>query len=158
MKKIPLSGMLLFALLNTAYAQDSLAPPTMENGNFCLFGGTPPAEFKYTVVKAVKLGKGSYGGVKDVMPAFVAQAKAAGADAIIDYAGSQRFGFFPWRLVRPVLRGTAVKWDSKVAVDCEKMGGMTMSAIIAANKAPEKGAGNAPESTPQMAPEAAPEK
>ncbi len=158
MKKIPLSGMLLFALLNSAYAQDSVAPSAMENGNFCLFAGTPPAEFKYTVVRTLKLGRETYGGVKDVLPAFVAAGRAAGADAIIDYAGSQRFGFFPWRVIRPVLRGTAVKWDSKVAVDCEKMGGMTMSAIIATNKAPQKGQGNAPEKAPEMAPEAAPEK
>jgi hypothetical protein len=149
MKKITLSGILLFAVLNTAYAQDGVAPVATDNGNFCLIAGTPSAEFKYSIVKTVKYAKGSYGGVKDVLPAFVVEAKAVGADAIIDYAGTQRFGFFPWRLVRPVLRGTAIKWEGTAPVDCGKAGGMTMDAVIAANKAPEKGADMAPETPPQ---------
>jgi hypothetical protein len=145
MKKIPLTGMLLLALLNTAYAQDEVAPATMENGNFCLFAGAPASDVKYTIVKQVKLAKGSYGGVRELLPVFVAEAKGAGADAIINYAGTQRFGFFPWRLVRPVLRGTAVKWDTPGVVDCEKLGGMTLNAVIAANKAPENVPVKAPE-------------
>jgi hypothetical protein len=148
MKKISLSGILLFALVNSAYAQDGVVSIATANANFCLIAGTPSAEFKYSIVKTVKFAKGSYGGVKDVLPIFVEEAKIAGADAIIDYAGTQRFGFFPWRLVRPVLRGTAIKWEGTAPVDCEKAGGMTMSAVIAANKAPEKATDTAPEQAP----------
>jgi hypothetical protein len=132
-----LLGLLLVSLFNVAYAADEVAPAATDNSNFCLFATVPAAEFKYTVVTEVKFAKGAYGGVKDVLPVFVAQAKAAGADAVINYAGTQRFGLFPWRLVRPVLRGTAIKWDSAAPVDCAKMGGMTMQAVIETNKAPD---------------------
>jgi len=138
MKKISLLGILLTSLLNTAYAADEVAPPAMLNGNFCLFATVPPPDFKYTVIKEVKVSKGSYGGVADMIPALVGEARGAGADAIIHYAGSQRFGFFPWRLVRPVVRGTAIKWDSAEPVDCAKLGGTTMQNVIATNRAPEQ--------------------
>ena len=137
MKKISLLGILISSLFNAAYAADEVALARSELNNFCLFATVPAAEFKYTVVRDVKFAKGAYGGVKDVLPVFVGEAKAAGGDAVINYAGTQRFGFFPWRLVRPVLRGTAVKWDSAGPVDCAKMGGMSMQEVIAANKAPE---------------------
>ncbi len=153
MKLIPLSVLLVFSLMNMAYAQNAVVPASTDNSNFCLFAGTPRADLKYTIVKEVKLAKGSYGGVKDVLPAFVADAKSAGADAIIDYAGTQRFGFFPWRLVRPVLRGTAVKWESTSAVDCEKAGGMTMNAVIMTNKAPDRAQEAAPEKAAEKAAE-----
>lgn len=147
MMKIPLLGILIFSLFNPAHAADDAAPVApvapaaqvaLDNGNFCLFSGTPPSDYKFTVVKEVKVAKGAYGPVTQILPAFVAEAKGVGADAIVNYAGSQRFGFFPWRLVRPVVRGTAVKFEGTEPIDCAKMGGTTLSNIISANKAPEK--------------------
>jgi hypothetical protein len=147
MNKISLLGLLIVSLFNAAHAADD-APPVapiapaaqvaLGDGNFCLFSGTPPSDYKFKVVKEVKVAKGAYGPVTQILPAFVAQAKEAGADAIVNYAGSQRFGFFPWRLVRPVVRGTAVKFEGTEPIDCAKMGGTTLSNIISANKAPEK--------------------
>ena len=147
MNKISLLGLLIVSLFNAAHAADD-APPVapvapaaqvaLDDGNFCLFSGTPPSDYKFKVVKEVKVAKGAYGPVTQILPAFVAQAKEAGADAIVNYAGSQRFGFFPWRLVRPVVRGTAVKFEGSEPIDCAKMGGTTLSNIISANKAPEK--------------------
>ena len=140
--------MLLFAVLNSACAQDNAVPAPIENGSFCLIAGTPPSDV-YTVIKKVKLAKGSYGHVKDVLPEFVAEARSLGADAIINYAGTQRFGLLPWRMVRPVLRGIAVKWDSNVVVECEKMGGQTMSTVIATNRAPANDASQATGAAPE---------
>lgn len=150
MMKISLLGLLIVSLLNPALAADD-APPVapvaplapaaqvaLNDDNFCLFSGTPPSDYKYKVVREVKVAKGAYGPVTQILPAFVAEAKAAGGDAIVNYAGSQRFGFFPWRLVRPVVRGTAVKFEGTEPIDCAKMGGTTLSNIISANKAPEK--------------------
>ena len=147
MNKISLLGLLFVSLFNAAHAAEDaptvapIAPAAqvaLDDGNFCLFSGTPPSDYKFKVVKEVKVAKGAYGPVTQILPAFVAQAKEAGADAIVNYAGSQRFGFFPWRLVRPVVRGTAVKFEGTEPIDCAKMGGTTLSNIISANKAPEK--------------------
>ena len=147
MKNISLLGILIVSLFNAAYAADDAVPvapvaPAVSgaliDGNFCLFSGTPPSDYKFKVVKEVKVAKGAYGPVTQILPAFVAEAKSLGADAVINYAGSQRFGFFPWRLVRPVVRGTAVKFEGTEPFDCAKMGGTTLSNVISANKAPEK--------------------
>ena len=107
-----------------------------EKADFCLFAGEPPAELKYTTLRALKVGKGSYGGVTDILPKMVEEARQMGADAIIHYAGSQRFGFWPWRVVRPVVRGTAIKWNGPQP-DCAAVGGTPLGTVLATNKAPE---------------------
>lgn len=114
----------------------SASLPNPDLANFCFFAGTPPADVKYAVVKKLKVSKGTYGGVKDILPKFAGHAKKIGADAIIDYTGSQRFGFWPWRMVRPVVRGTAVKWSGTLGKDCTAMGGTTLSTILSADKPP----------------------
>ncbi|CAB3748149.1 hypothetical protein [Paraburkholderia humisilvae] len=107
-------------------------------GDFCFFAHLPPAGQKYKIVKKLKVGKGSYGGVNDILPKLAEHAQMRGADAIIEYDGSQRFGFWPWRMVRPVVRGIAVKWTEPKTVDCEAVGGTKLSTIMATNRAPEK--------------------
>lgn len=104
--------------------------------NFCFLAGKPPTDVKYTIIRQVKVAKGSYGGVKDILPKFARYAQSIGADAIVDYAGSQRFGFWPWRIVRPVVRGVAVKWTDTPAKDCASLGGATLQQILDTNKAP----------------------
>jgi hypothetical protein len=110
--------------------------PVKDIGDFCFFSDAPPANTKYTVIRKLKLGKGSYGGVKDILPRFVERARKAGADAIINYTGSQRFGFWPWRVVRPVVRGTAIKWADSSNEDCRAMGGSTLKMILSTNQPP----------------------
>lgn len=107
------------------HAQDATEAPQSpaSNGGVCLFTGVPPAEYGYTVLKKLKYGKGSYGSVNDLLPKVVEDAKAAGADAIIHYNGAQHFGFWPWRFVRPVVTGDAVKWTPAREVDCAGAGG-----------------------------------
>ncbi|MFC0403194.1 hypothetical protein [Paraburkholderia rhizosphaerae] len=107
-------------------------------GDFCFFAHLPPADQKYEVVKKLKVGKGTYGGVNDILPKLAENARTRGADAIIEYGGSQRFGFWPWRMVRPVVRGVAVKWTEPKSVDCEAIGGTKLSTILTTNQAPEK--------------------
>jgi hypothetical protein len=68
----------------------------------------------------------------------VARAKADGADAIINYNGAQRFGFWPWRLVRPVLTGTAIKWNGAHAPDCVATGGSTLATVMSTNVEPPR--------------------
>lgn len=117
--------------------QEASAPAsgTADLNDFCFFAGTPPSDAKFTVIKPLKVGKGTYGGVKDILPKFAAYARRIGADAVVNYTGSQRFGFWPWRLVRPVVRGTAVKWSGPTR-DCAALGGTTLGTILATDKAP----------------------
>lgn len=119
------AGLVIFCAsqLCSAQATDvNLAQDDTKSG-LCLFTGTPPSEFTYTVVKELDYGKGSYGSVNDLLPIVVTDAKAAGADAVIHYNGAQHFGFWPWRFVRPVVTGTAVKWTPARDIDCAAAGG-----------------------------------
>jgi hypothetical protein len=153
MKKISLFGILLASLMNVAQAADDAVPvaPEFENADFCLFAGHPPSDVKYAVIKKIKLAKGTYGSVSEILPNFVLQAKALGGNAVIDYAGTQRFNIMPWKMIRPVLRGTAVKIETEGAFDCAKLGGTTVATVIAENKAPEK-MGAEPKAPEQEAP------
>jgi hypothetical protein len=112
--------------------------PTNDVADFCFFSGTPPADVKYTVIKKLKVGKGTYGGVKDILPKFAGYARRVGADAIIGYTGSQRFGVLPWRVVRPVVRGVAIKWSDTQGRDCTAMGGTTLKTILATDQPPSQ--------------------
>lgn len=109
---------------------------TRDIADLCFFAGTPPANVKYTTIKKLKAGKGTYGGVKDILPTLAAHARKVGADAIIEFEGSQRFGVFPWRIVRPVVRGVAVKWSDGKSRDCAAMGGTTLQTILATDQPP----------------------
>ncbi len=105
-----------------AFAQNSTPLPAQKKA-ICLLHGLPPPSASYSVIKKLQVGKGSYGSVSEVLIIVADQARALGADAIIEYTGSQRFGFFPWRMVRPVVRGTAIQWTSTAEVDCVALGG-----------------------------------
>ena len=61
MNKISHCCLLSLAFLNTASAAEEVAPKPDAN-DFCFFAGVPPAEFPYTVIKKVKVAKGTYGG------------------------------------------------------------------------------------------------
>ena len=140
------------AMAHAAYAADdttqqaatppadaaSVAASTIPNGDFCLYSGAPPSDVKYRSVGHVKLSKGTYGGVRDELPAFVAEARAKGADAITNYNGAQRFGFWPWRMVRPVLTGVAVKFDEGKSPACVATGGSTLAMVMATNVEPAR--------------------
>ncbi|MEG2046464.1 MAG: hypothetical protein RR100_06415 [Comamonas sp.] len=124
----------------SASAPAEPASPTeaLAQGAMCFFAGAPPETFKYTVIRKFKVAKGSYGGVKDILPQFAAHANKLGADAVIKYAGSQRFGFWPWRMVRPVAQGVAVKWQTPPTEDCQTLGGRTLATILATDQAPPR--------------------
>jgi hypothetical protein len=89
----------------------------------CVMKGAPPPPVKYALVKPLLLGKSTYGGAVPLTVKIVGQARKAYADAIINYSGGQRFGFWPWRFLRPVVRGDAVRIDNPEVFDCVKLGG-----------------------------------
>ncbi|WP_233471087.1 hypothetical protein [Paraburkholderia caribensis] len=96
----------------------------------------PPADQKYKVIKNIKIGKGSYGSVQDILPKMAEYAQLRGADAIVEYNGSQRFGFWPWRMVRPVVRGVAVQWTDPKPSSCESIGGTRLRTILSSGQPP----------------------
>ena len=135
MKLITLSLMVLIVGCSSTIQLSSI--DQAKSLKICLFTGIPPADLSYTTLKRVKVGKGSFGSVVDILPEFAHKAQALEADAIINYAGTQRFGFWPWRLIRPVARGEAIKWNSDVKPECTKVGGTTISTVIKTKQAPK---------------------
>jgi len=118
--------------------EEIIASMPAGDAQFCLFAGAPPAEYPYTVIKKLKVAKQTYGSVKDVLPSLAAQARGVGGEAIVSYNGSQRFGFFPWKLVRPVVTGAAIKWTGAATKDCAAVGGSTVQQVLIANKPPAR--------------------
>lgn len=113
-----------FLMMSTAaQAQQSTAVATAQpakNTPICLIEGVPSTD-QYKIIKKVKVAKGIYGGFEEIKPKLANLVRERGADVVIDYHQSQRFGFWPWRVVRPVLWGTAVKWNTPV--NCSALGG-----------------------------------
>jgi hypothetical protein len=93
------------------------APP------MCVTMGAPPLPVKYALLKSLLLERQTYGGVQPLTMQLVGQARAVHADAIINYNGAQHFGFWPWRFMRPVVSGDAVRIENPEAFDCARLGG-----------------------------------
>ena len=122
MKKIIICTTILWVTSNAANAQDIAANTLQPSTPICLIKGTP-TNHQFTEIKRLKIGKGTYGSVTDLYPRIIDKAEKLDADAIIHYNASQRFGFWPWRLVRPVMTGTAIKWLS-TPPSCQSLGGI----------------------------------
>lgn len=125
MKKILLSVFSTLILCNLAFATEAdqaiiSTEKTTPRFGVCVINGVPSQQ--YVVVKRIKVAKGTYGSVQDLYPKLGKVAQQLNADAIVNYNASQRFGFWPWRIVRPVATGTAVKWTS-TQVNCASLGG-----------------------------------
>ena len=116
-----------------------------------MFDGGAPSDVPHQVIRKLKVAKGTYGGVKELLPTLVQEALADKADAIVDYNSSQRFGFWPWRVVRPVVTGTAVRWSEKPRKSCEAMGGVRLEVILTTNRSPEALARSAQPQAPASA-------
>ncbi|MFC2073714.1 SHOCT domain-containing protein [Campylobacterota bacterium] len=94
----------------------------VQDKTICVFKGVPTIE--YIVARRFKVGKNTYGNFDSVMPKFLNYAnKKLRANTIIDYSISQRFGFWPWRFIRPVAIGTGVVWYEKTDAKCSELGG-----------------------------------
>lgn len=122
MKKFIICTTILWVTSNVANAQDIAANTLQPSTPICLIKGTP-TNHQFTEIKRLKIGKGTYGSVTDLYPRIVDKTHKLGADAVIHYNASQRFGFWPWRLVRPVMTGTAIKWLS-TPPSCQSLGGI----------------------------------
>lgn len=114
MLTISLAGVSSLAMAQTE-------PTTTSTLHVCAIKGTPDST-QFDIKKRIKVAKGTYGSVEELYPRFAERAHQVGGNVVINYNASQRFGFWPWRIVRPVVWGTAVKW--KTPVDCKQLGGI----------------------------------
>jgi len=124
-----------------AAASAAASAPTADKADkadMCFYTNALPPELKYSVVASkLKASKGTYGSVREMLPRLAAEVRESGGDAVFHYNGSQRFGFWPWRMTHPVVTGAALKWAAGQPVpDCEATGGELMSKIIATTLAP----------------------
>ena len=97
-------------------------------GELCLFAKEPQGVM-FKQLKKVKAAKGVYGSVASILPVLEKNTRDLGGNAVINYVGSQRFGFWPWRFVRPVARGIAVSVDNQ-GRSCQEMGGKSINETI----------------------------
>ena len=104
--------------------------------DICLITGEPSLDVSFQKIHKIKYGKGTYGSVSGILPHFARKADAVNANAVVNYVGSQRFGFFPWRFVRPVVRGEAAKLHLRDGQTCESIGGVTIREVIQTNVEP----------------------
>ena len=123
---------------DAASAAPAVPAKPIANGDFCLYGGVPKSDAAYTIISQLEVSKGTYGGVADELPTLVAQARAAGADAIVKYNGAQHFGFWPWSFIKPVVSGAAVRWNSPPGPDCAATGGATLAVTLTTRKVPPR--------------------
>jgi hypothetical protein len=126
MKKIILISLVSLFSLSFVYSNDvenQMQPTKDQLRKICLIKGQPPLEDRYTAVKQLKLGKHGYGGVAGIQPKFIELVRKFDGDAVINYRSGQRFGFWPWQIVRPVITGTVIKWEAPEQIDCIGMGG-----------------------------------
>lgn len=119
LKKLTLTiGLLGLSSLAMAQTEAAATQPAL---HVCAIKGTPDST-QFEIKKRIKVAKGTYGSVVELYPRFAERAHQVGGNVVINYNASQRFGFWPWRIVRPVVWGTAVKW--KTPVDCKTLGGI----------------------------------
>lgn len=114
---------LLTATLATTMAFFVAESYSADSNTICLLTGMPPSNITVQTIKKIKAGKHSFGSVNAVIPLLIREAKKLNADAVINYNGSQRFGFWPWQFIRPIATGVAVTWTLPEGTTCESIGG-----------------------------------
>lgn len=85
--------------------------------------GPVPNGVAFTEIGEIRSSKKSYGSVNELLVLMAADARAAGAHAVINLAANQRMGFMPWGFSRPKGIGTAVKLADPASFDCVANGG-----------------------------------
>src|SRR5262245_1655590 len=121
--RIGIGSVTAVALAGMACAGDVQLTQEQAARSICVMKTAPPPPVKYSIVKTFLFGKPAYGGVEPLTLRVVNMARQSYADAIINFYGGQRFGFWPWRVVRPVVRGDAVQILTPEVFDCRALGG-----------------------------------
>jgi hypothetical protein len=90
-------------------------------GQVCMLRSPLPADVKHKVLGNINSSKHTYGSVNELLPLMAADARAIGADTVINLNTGQKMGAWAW--ARPVGTGVAVKLDDKASFNCASAGG-----------------------------------
>ena len=90
--------------------------------DFCYFD-TEPNGAAFTVLKRAVVGGSFYGSTEGLKPKLEQKVKGLGGNSIANFKASQRFGFWPWRIIRPVVSGDAIQILNANGKSCEELGG-----------------------------------
>lgn len=121
--------LLILTALSGCAARSSLKPVNPNavlvghSNPVCMLKGPLPSGVGYAEVGEIRSSKKSYGSVNELLPLMAADARAAGADAVVNLAANQRMGFVPWGVTRPKGIGMAVKLVDRASFDCVANGG-----------------------------------
>lgn len=92
---------------------------------FCYFETEPQgAAFKIVKKKTVVAGN-VYGSPDALLPKLEEKVKTQGGNSIANFNASQRFGFWPWRAIRPIVSGDAIQIMNAHGKSCAELGGHT---------------------------------
>ena len=97
---------------------EEVVPPT----EFCAFEDFPQG-VPFKVHAPVKAAKSTYGGAESLRPTIMEKVGARHGNAVANYHENQRFGFWPWRMIRPVASGDAITILNTRGKSCAEMGG-----------------------------------
>ncbi|MBR2075687.1 MAG: hypothetical protein IKB43_11910 [Fibrobacter sp.] len=89
---------------------------------FCYFE-TEPNGAAFKVLRKAVVGGGSYGSTESLKPTLEQKVAKLGGNSIANFKASQRFGFWPWRFIRPVVSGDAIQILNANGKSCEELGG-----------------------------------
>lgn len=90
-------------------------------GQVCMLRSPLPEGVKHKVVGNINSSKQTYGSVNELLPLMAADARAIGADTVINLNTGQKMGAWAW--ARPVGTGVAVKLDNPASFNCASAGG-----------------------------------
>lgn len=94
-------------------------PPN--TGPVCMLRSPLPSNVQYKIIAAINSSKRTYGSVSELIPLMATDAKAIGADVVMNLTTKQQMGLLAW--ARPVGNGTAVKLYDPESFNCVSAGG-----------------------------------
>lgn len=92
---------------------------------FCYFE-TEPQGAAFKVIKKKTIVAGNFFGSTDgLLPKLEDKVTKRGGNSIANFNASQRFGFWPWRVIRPITSGDAILIMNAHGKSCAELGGHT---------------------------------
>ena len=89
---------------------------------FCAFEDFPQ-DVPFKVLAPVKAAKSVYGSADALRPVIKEKVAKRKGNSVANYHENQRFGFWPWRVIRPVASGDAIVILNSRGKSCAEMGG-----------------------------------
>ena len=95
---------------------------TVQLEEFCAFEDFPQ-DVPFKVLAPVKAAKNFYGSAEGLRPVIKEKVAKRKGNSVANYHENQRFGSWPWRMIRPVASGDAIVILNPRGKTCAEMGG-----------------------------------